>query len=92
MFFANLDSPVKEMISRVLGSELNILKNEGSENNLIGLSRTLLDLNRSHEAAVLELGIGQGSAVALLAKAAGFSACFRPDLAGIERAIILARD
>ncbi len=54
--------------------------------------QALPDLLTLCGSAVLELGIGQGSAVALLAKAAGFSACFRPDLAGIERAIILARD
>jgi release factor glutamine methyltransferase len=43
-------------------------------------------------AAVLELGIGQGSAVAALGRSAGLIARFRPDLAGIDRAIVLTRD
>ena len=42
--------------------------------------------------AIRELGIGQGPAVAALAETAGFTAGFRPDLAGIDRAIVLARD
>ncbi len=42
--------------------------------------------------AVLELGIGQGAAIAALAKALGFKTRFRPDLAGIDRTIILRRD
>jgi len=47
---------VKEMIALVLSGKLNILKNEGTKNNKIGLSLTLLGLNASHEAAVVELG------------------------------------
>ena len=39
--------------------------------------------------AVLELGVGQVAAVATLAKEAGLVATTRPDLAGIERAIVL---
>lgn len=42
--------------------------------------------------AVLELGMGQGGAVASIAREFGFSASFRADLAGIDRAIILRRD
>jgi release factor glutamine methyltransferase len=43
-------------------------------------------------AAVLELGIGQGPSVAALAATVGYTASFRPDLAGIDRAIVLLRD
>ena len=42
--------------------------------------------------AVLELGIGQGPDVAALARSVGFTTRFHPDLAGIERAIVLQRD
>ncbi len=49
----------------------------------------LPDLLTSSGAAVLELGIGQGPAVASLAAAAGFVASFHPDLAGVDRAIVL---
>lgn len=39
--------------------------------------------------AVLELGAGQATSVVALAAAAGFSSTLRPDLAGIERALLL---
>ena len=51
--------------------------------------RALPDLLVPGGAAVLELGWGQGAAVALLAARVGFTAGFRADLAGIDRAIIL---
>jgi release factor glutamine methyltransferase len=50
---------------------------------------TLPDLLTPLGAAVLELGIGQGEAVASLGAAAGFVASFHPDLAGVDRAIVL---
>jgi len=42
-------------------------------------------------AAVLELGQGQATFIAQLAHQAGWQACFRPDLAGIPRAVVLTR-
>jgi release factor glutamine methyltransferase len=39
--------------------------------------------------AVLELGVGQVAAIAALAEESGLAAITRPDLAGIERAIVL---
>lgn len=42
--------------------------------------------------AILELGAGQGPAVAALARRSGLAADFRADLAGIQRAIMLRRD
>ncbi|MFH1440829.1 MAG: UDP-N-acetylmuramoyl-tripeptide--D-alanyl-D-alanine ligase [Candidatus Omnitrophota bacterium] len=47
---------VKEMIAWVLSGEFNVLKNEGTKNNFIGLPMSLLKLNASHDIAVLELG------------------------------------
>ena len=49
----------------------------------------LPNLLRPDGVAVLELGIGQGPAVAILAAEAGFIAAFQADLAGIDRAIVL---
>ena len=42
--------------------------------------------------SVLELGLGQGPAIASLARAAGFASRFHLDLAGIERVIVLWRN
>jgi release factor glutamine methyltransferase len=54
--------------------------------------RSVPDLLSPAGAAVLELGIGQGPAVASLARTVGFASWFHPDLAGIDRAIVLRRD
>lgn len=53
---------------------------------------SLPDLLAPSGAAILELGIGQGPAVAALARQVGLVAHFRADLAGIDRAIVLVRD
>lgn len=47
----------KEMIWYVLSSKYNTLKTEGNLNNDIGLPLTLLRLDSSHEAAVIEMGM-----------------------------------
>lgn len=47
----------KDMIAAVLSEKFNVLKTEGNKNNDIGLPLTLLRLERSHQIAVLELGI-----------------------------------
>ena len=49
----------KEMIAAVLQGRYNVLKNIATENNHIGVPMTLLKLNSSHEAAVLEFGTNQ---------------------------------
>ena len=45
----------KEMIAAVLGRRLRVLKTPETENNEIGVPKTLLRLTAEHEAAVLEL-------------------------------------
>ena len=45
----------KEMIAAVLGQRYRVLKTIGSENNEIGVPRTLLQLSPRHEVVVLEL-------------------------------------
>ena len=49
----------KEMIAAVLGQRYAVLKSTGSENNEVGVPRTLLRLSRTHEAVVLELAARQ---------------------------------
>lgn len=49
----------KEMVAAVLGQRYNVLKTVGSENNEIGVPRTLLQLSSQHEAVVLELAARQ---------------------------------
>ncbi len=46
----------KEMVASVLSRRYRVLKNIATENNHIGVPMTLLNLNSSHEAAVVELG------------------------------------
>ncbi|WP_026485530.1 UDP-N-acetylmuramoyl-tripeptide--D-alanyl-D-alanine ligase [Caldanaerobius polysaccharolyticus] len=47
----------KEMIYAVLRKRFNVLKTVGNFNNQIGLPLTLLNLNESHDIAVVEMGM-----------------------------------
>ena len=49
-------SSTKELTASVLSRRLVTLRNEGNQNNEIGLPLTLLDLNSQHDVAVLEMG------------------------------------
>ena len=49
----------KEMTAQVLAGFFRVLKNEMNLNNLIGLPQTLLQLDGSFEAAVLEMGMNR---------------------------------
>ncbi|MEK6759844.1 MAG: UDP-N-acetylmuramoyl-tripeptide--D-alanyl-D-alanine ligase [Deltaproteobacteria bacterium] len=49
----------KEMAASILSRSRKVLKTEGNRNNLIGLPLTLLGLDRTHNAAVVELGISE---------------------------------
>lgn len=53
---SNGKTTTKEMIWDVLSKGFKVLKNEGTKNNHIGLPLTLLELNSSFDAAVLEAG------------------------------------
>jgi UDP-N-acetylmuramoyl-tripeptide--D-alanyl-D-alanine ligase len=57
----------KEAIATVLASALVTLKNEGNQNNEIGLPLTVLRLGPDHQAAVLEMGMYIGGEIADLA-------------------------
>lgn len=47
---------VKELVAHVLSAKFNVLKNRGTENNLVGVPKTLLQMDETHQVAVLELG------------------------------------
>ncbi len=55
----NGKTTAKDMVAHVLSSRYNVLKNETSKNNHIGLPLTLLKLERKHDAAVLEMGMSR---------------------------------
>jgi UDP-N-acetylmuramoyl-tripeptide--D-alanyl-D-alanine ligase len=47
----------KDMIACVLSKQYEVLKTQGNFNNEIGLPLTILNLNISHQAAVIEMGM-----------------------------------
>jgi UDP-N-acetylmuramoyl-tripeptide--D-alanyl-D-alanine ligase len=57
----------KEMIGAVLSKKYEILKNEGTQNNHIGVPLTLLKLKPSHKIIVLECGTNQPGDIVWLA-------------------------
>ena len=56
---SNGKTTTKEMVASILERSWKVLKNQGTFNNLVGLPITLLQLNRNHQAAVVELGMNQ---------------------------------
>ena len=66
---------VKDMTAHLLGAKFRTLKTEGNLNNQWGLPLTLLKLDRSHEAAVVELGINHPGEMERLSEVS------RPDVA-----------
>lgn len=64
---SNGKTTAKEMIAQVLSQKFKVLKNEGTKNNQIGLPKTLLNLNISQRAAVLEIGTNHPGEVKYLA-------------------------
>lgn len=53
---SNGKTTTKDLICHILSSKYNVLKNEESKNNIIGVSDTLFKLNNNHEIIVMELG------------------------------------
>jgi UDP-N-acetylmuramoyl-tripeptide--D-alanyl-D-alanine ligase len=60
----------KEMIFAILSRKYKVLKNEGTQNNHIGVPLTLLKLKPSHQIVVLECGTNQPGDIAWLADVA----------------------
>lgn len=63
-------SSTKECLAALLGYKFRVLKNKGNMNNEIGLPLTLLSLNESHSAVVLEMGFYIPGEIELLCKIA----------------------
>jgi UDP-N-acetylmuramoyl-tripeptide--D-alanyl-D-alanine ligase len=64
---SNGKTTTKDMIAKVLSSKFNVLKNEGTRNNRIGVGMTLLKLNSSHHVCVIEMGTNHRGEIRLLA-------------------------
>jgi len=60
----------KEMLAAILGARYEVLKNEGTKNNLIGVPLTLLKLAPHHQACVTELGTNKFGEIKRLAEIA----------------------
>lgn len=50
---------VKELSAHLLSAQKKVLKNRGTENNLVGVPKTLLQLDDTYEAVILEMGTNQ---------------------------------
>lgn len=60
----------KEMIAAVLETRCHTLKTEGNHNNEIGLPQTLLSLDSTHQAAVIEMGMSDFGEISRLSRCA----------------------
>jgi len=69
----------KEILAALLAARFRVLKSEGNLNNEYGLPLTLLRLDATHEAAVVELGMSHRGELARLAEIA------EPDIGVITR-------
>lgn len=67
----------KELISAVLSTQGRVLKSQANFNNEIGVPKTLLELDATHDFAVVEMGMRGIGEIALLSQIA------RPDIAVI---------
>jgi UDP-N-acetylmuramoyl-tripeptide--D-alanyl-D-alanine ligase len=65
---SNGKTSTKEMLARILGQHLCVLKNQGNFNNLVGVPLTLLELRAHHQIAVVEMGINVPGEMARLAE------------------------
>ena len=63
---SNGKTTTKDMIADLLSKQLKVLKNEGTKNNHIGLPLTLLKLNSSYDAVVVEIGTNHFGEIAYL--------------------------
>lgn len=65
---SNGKTTTKDMLAHILSKNFNVLKNEGTKNNQIGLPLALLALNPAHQIAVLELGTNHPGEIEYLAR------------------------
>lgn len=65
---SNGKTTTKELLAHILTTKYNVLKNESSKNNLIGVSDTLFKLNSEHDLIVMELGTNHFGEINCLSK------------------------
>jgi UDP-N-acetylmuramoyl-tripeptide--D-alanyl-D-alanine ligase len=68
---SNGKTTTKEMLAGILKQRGPVLKNEGNLNNHIGVPLTLMKLNASHRAAVVEMGMSAPGELDTLARLVG---------------------
>ena len=56
---SNGKTTTKEMVAAILARFYKVLKNRGTFNNLVGVPLTLLQLDNTHQTAVVEMGTNQ---------------------------------
>lgn len=61
---------VKELIAHFLSEHFNVLRNPGTENNLVGVPKTIFQITGSHPVLVLELGTNAPGEIARLSSIA----------------------
>ena len=64
----------KEMIYSVLARSFKTLKTEANHNNEVGMPKTLLELNSTHQAAVIEMGMNHKGEISRM------STCCKPTI------------
>lgn len=47
---------VKELAAHLLSQSFSVLKNRGTENNLVGVPKTLFQLEKTHQVMIIEMG------------------------------------
>lgn len=65
---SNGKTTTKELISHILSTKNKVLKNIGSENNFIGVPKTLFKLNNSYDYLVIEIGMNHLGEIEYLSK------------------------
>ncbi|MBR6121902.1 MAG: UDP-N-acetylmuramoyl-tripeptide--D-alanyl-D-alanine ligase [Prevotella sp.] len=66
----NGKTTTKELVKAVLSEKYNVLATEGNFNNDVGVPKTLLRLNSSHEIAIIEMGASHPGDIKTLAETA----------------------
>lgn len=67
----------KDMVAAVLSQKYRVLKTQGNYNNNIGVPKTIFGLDRSHQVAVIEMGMNHSGEIDYLTRIA------QPDVAMI---------
>lgn len=57
---------LKELAYDVLSTQYKVLKNNGNENNIIGVSKTLLRLDETYDLCILEMGMNHSGEISEL--------------------------